>query len=315
MLNRRVLRTKVLQILYASYKKDENSINKPENELLFSIKKTYELFWYCILLLDDITIYAQKISDIRKTKQFATEQEKNPNLRFINNRVTRLITTSEVYVKKINELKVSWSNQTELVRKLYQILEDSDVYNIYMNEKDDSFRNDKRIVQFLFSELLYNSEDFYSGMEEQSIFWVNDIDFIITKISYLIDNIKKDHIDSLKFPEIFKKDDDKDFVIDLLRNTLIHTEEYTEIINKNIINWDVERIADTDKILMLAAISEIIKFPSIPIKVTFNEYIEIAKIFGSDKSGGFINGILDKIIKHLEEEKLFKKTGRGLIDN
>ena len=235
--------------------------------------------------------------------------------KFINNRVTRLITTSEVYIKQINELKISWSNQTELVRKLYQILEDSDVYSIYMNEKDDSFRNDKRIVQFLFSELLYNSEDFYSGMEEQSIFWCNYIYDIITKISYLIDNIKKDHIDSLNFPEIFKKDDDKDFVIDLLRNTLIHTEEYTEIINKNIINWDIDRIADTDRIVMLAAISEIIKFPSIPIKVTFNEYIEIAKIFGSDKSGGFINGILDKIIKHLEEEKLFKKTGRGLIDN
>ncbi len=315
MLNRRVLRTKVLQILYASYKKDENSVKKPENELLFSIQKTYELFWYLILLLDDITIYANKISDIRKEKKFATEKEKNPNLRFINNRVTKILTTNDVYTKQINELKLSWSNQPELVRKMYKILEESEVFDIYMSKKDDSFRNDKRIIQFLFSDLLYNSEDFYSSLEEQSIFWINDIDFIVTKITHVIDNIKKDKVDTLKFPEIFKKDDDKDFVIDLLRNTLIHTDQYINIINKNIVNWDVERIADTDRIVLLTAISEIIKFPSIPVKVTFNEYIEIAKTFGSDRSGGFINGILDKIIKQLEQEKMFQKTGRGLIVN
>ena len=301
--------------IYSSYKKDENSVKKPENELLFSIQKTYELFWYLILLLDDIAIYANKISDIRKAKKFATEQEKNPDFKFINNRVIKLLTTNEVYIKHINELKLSWSNQPELIRKLFQILEESDVYDIYINKKDDSFRNDKRIIQFFFYDLLYNSEDFYSSLEEQSIFWVNDIDFIITKITHVIDNIKKDQSDSLKFPEPFKKEDDKDFVIDLLRNTLIYTEEYTDIINKNIVNWDVDRIADTDRIVLLTAISEIIKFPSIPVKVTFNEYIEIAKTFGSDKSGGFINGILDKIIKHLEQEKLFKKTGRGLINN
>ena len=315
MLNRRVLRTKVLQILYASYKKDENSVKKPENELLFSIRKTYELFWYLILLLDDITVYANKISDIRKDKKFATEKEKNPNLRFINNRVTKILTGNEVYTKQINELKLSWSNRPELVRKMYKILEESEVFDIYMSKKDDSFRNDKRIIQFFFSDLLYNSEDFYSSLEEQSIFWINDIDFIVTKITHVIDNIKKDKGDTLKFPEIFKKDDDKDFVIDLLRNTLIHTDEYINIINKNILNWDVERIADTDRIVLLTAISEIIKFPSIPVKVTFNEYIEIAKTFGSDRSGGFINGILDKIIKQLEQEKMFMKTGRGLIDN
>ena len=136
-----------------------------------------------------------------------------------------------------------------------------------------------------------------------------------TRLTHIIDNIKKGRPETIKFPEAYKQDDDKDFVKNLLRNTLIYTEDYSKIIKNKVVNWDIERIAETDKIILLTAISEIIKFPSIPVKVTFNEYIEIGKTFGSEKSGGFINGILDKIIKHLEKEGLYKKIGRGLIDN
>jgi len=312
MFNRRVLRTKVLQVLYATYKKDENSLKSAESELLFSIKKSYNLMFYLVLLLDDITAYAKKITDIRQNKNIASVEEKNPNLRFIENRVTKLLVNNEHYIKHINDYKLSWTNTPELVRKIYQALEKSEVFDIYMNQKDDSFRNDKRIVQFIISEMFYNCKDLFEVLENQSIFWISDIDFVITKLSHIVDNIKQSDVSSLKFPFVYKKPDDKDFVIDLLRNTLINTDEYTEIITKKIVNWDVERIADTDKFILLTAISEIIKFPSIPINVTFNEYIEIAKLFGSEKSGGFINGILDKIIKYLEEEKAFVKLGRGL---
>ncbi len=315
MFNRRVLRTKVLQVLYASYKKDDNSLKKAENELLFSIQRSYDLLFFLILLLEDVTAYAQKITDIRKAKQFATPEEKNPNLKFINNSITEQLTTNRDYIKHINESRLSWDNYPELIRKLYKILEESEVFDIYMNKKDDNFRNDKRIIQFFYSEMLYNCKELYTALEEQSIFWINDIDFVITRLTHIIDNMKKGRPDTVKFPEAYKKDDDKDFVVNLLRNTLIHTEEYSKIINEKVVNWDIDRIAETDKIILLTAISEIIKFPSIPVKVTFNEYIEIGKTFGSEKSGGFINGILDKIIKHLEKEELFKKIGRGLIDN
>jgi len=314
MFNRRILRTKVLQVLYATYKKDENSLKKAENELTFSIQRSYDLMYYLVLLLEDVTAYAKKITDIRQNKRFATPEEKNPNLRFINNRITDLLTLHEKYISHINERKLSWDNNPELVRKIYQTIEKSEVFDIYMNQKDDSFRNDKRIIQFFFSEVLYNCRDLFDSLEEQSIFWFSDIDFVITKLSHIIDNVKKENVLSLRFPDIYKQDDDKDFVFKILHNTLIHTEEYTEIINQIVVNWDVERIADTDKFILLTAISEIIKFPSIPVKVTFNEYIEIAKKFGSEKSGSFINGILDKIIKHLEKENMFKKLGRGLLD-
>jgi len=314
MFNRRILRTKVLQVLYATYKKDENSLKKAENELTFSIQRSYDLMFYLILLLEDVTAYAKKIIDIRQNKRFATAEEKKPNLRFINNRITDLLTTNEKYISYINEHKLSWDNNPELIRKIYQTLEKSEVFDIYLNQKDDSFRNDKRIIQFFYSEVLYNCRDLFDSLEEQSIFWINDIDFVITKLTHIIDNIKKEDVLTLIYPDIYKQDDDKDFVFSLLHNTLIHTDEYTEIINKIVVNWDVDRIADTDKFILLTAISEIIKFPSIPVKVTFNEYIEIAKKFGSEKSGGFINGILDKIITYLEKENLFKKLGRGLLD-
>ncbi len=313
MFNRRVLRTKVLQVLYASYKKDENSLKKPENELLFSIQRSYDLLFFIILLLEDVTAYANKITDIRKNKQVATSQDRNPNLKFINNRVTKILTENEIYIKHINENKLSWDNSPELIRKIYKILEESEVFDIYMNQKDDNFRNDKRIIQFFFSEILYNCKELYSTLEEQSIFWISEIDFVIIKLTHIIDNIKRGRPETVKFPEMFKKEDDKEFVVNLLRNTLVNTQEYTQIVKEKVLNWDVKRIADTDMIILLTAISEIIKFPSIPINVTFNEYIEIAKIFGSEKSGVFVNGILDKIIKHLDKEKKFVKTGRGLV--
>ena len=314
MLNRRVLRIKVLQVIYAQLKKESNSLQQAENELLFGIEKTYNLYWYLLLLLEELTAYAAKIADIRKHKKFASEKEKNPNLKFINNRVTALIFQSEDYRNKINETKLSWDKHREIIKKIYNTLENSEIFNIYLYEKDDNFRNDKRILKFIFSELLFNCKELYTVLEEESIFWVNDIDFILMKLTHTVDNIKNHQPESLVFPEKFKQPEDKEFAVNLLRNTLIHNEEYSKIIENNVVNWDIDRIADFEKIVLMTAVSEIIKFPSIPVKVTFNEYIEAAKLFGTEKSGSFINGILDKIINYLKKEELFVKTGRGLAD-
>jgi N utilization substance protein B len=268
-----------------------------------------------LLLLDDVTHHAKKIIDIRREKRFASEEEKNPNLRFVNNRITKLICSNPLFKKKINEKKISWVQYPELIRNLYHTLEISEVYDIYMNQKTDSFRNDKRIAIFFFSDILYNSEELYTCLEEQSIYWNGDVDYIITKITHIIDNINKEQPEAFVLPAVYKQEEDRTFMTDLMRNTFLHIKEYSEIIDQNVINWDIERISDTDKIILLTAVSEIVKFPSIPVKVTFNEYIELAKLFGSEKSGSFINGILDKIIKYMGERELFKKTGRGLIEN
>ncbi len=312
MLNRRVLRIKVLQIVYAQLKKETNSLQQAENELLFSVQKTYDLYWFLLLLLEDLTAYAEKIADIRKNKKFASDEEKNPNLKFVNNRITKIICENETFKNKINEKKLSWGNNPELIKKIYRLLENSEIFKIYLYEKDDNFRNDKRMIKFIFSEVFFNCKELYSTLEEKSIFWINDIDFILTKITHTVDNMKNNQPDSLNFPLKFKQPEDKEFAINLLRNTLLHSKEYTDIIKNNIVNWDIDRIADLEKIVMITAISEIIKFPSIPVNVTYNEYIELAKLFGSDKSGGFINGILEKIINYLKKEELFIKTGRGL---
>ena len=169
------------------------------------------------------------------------------------------------------------------------------------------------MIKFIFSELFFNCKDIYTVLEEESIFWINDIDFILAKLTHTIDNIKNHQPESLVFTGKFKQPEDKEFAVNLLRHILIHKNEYTDIIKNNIVNWDIERIADFEKIVLMTAISEIIKFPSIPINVTFNEYIDLAKLFGSDKSGGFINGILEKVIIYLKKEDLFIKTGRGLV--
>ncbi len=312
MLNRRVLRIKVLQIVYAQLKKQTNSIQQADNELLFSIKKTDDLFWLLLLLLEDLTAYSAKVADVRKHKRFATEEEKNPNLKFINNRITALISNNETYKKKVNEKKLSWSKYPELIKKIHTTFENSEIYKKYLYEKDDNFRNDKRIIKFIFSELFFNCPDLYAVLEEESIFWINDIDYILTKLTHTIDNIKRHQSENIIFPDTFKQPEDKEFALNLLRNTLVHSKEYTDIIEKNVINWDIERIGNFEIIVLMTAISEIVKFPSIPIKVTYNEYIELSKIFGTNKTGSFINGILENIIKYMEQNKLYFKSGRGL---
>ncbi len=313
MLNRRILRIKVLQIVYAAFKKPEQSIEKSEKELLLSIQKSQDLFLLILLLAKEMTQYAREKNNLRQKSFLSAHKEGNKNMRFADNRAVAMIVNSEAFKKILNNRRVMW-NDDSLPRKIYQTLETCTVFDIYLNEKRDSFRNDKRILKYFFSELLYNSEDFYHALEDMSIFWNYEVDYLLLKATAFIDGLRQETEirESNIFPK-FQNTDDEIFAKQLLVNTLSNSSTYLQMIEKKLTNWDIERISDIDKIILQMAIAEIIRFESIPVKVTFNEYIEIAKQFGTEKSGGFINGILDNLIKHMEKENKFKKTGRGLL--
>lgn len=313
MISRRLLRIKVLQILYAFFNKKDISLQKAEKELLHSINKAEELFHYLLLLLIDTVDYDDKIIQIRKNRITASDEDKNPNVRFTENKVVKQIRESEDFTSFLNYKKMSWVNHPDLIKKIHKQLSESTDFKEYMAVEENTYRNDKRIVKYFYSNLIYNCEDLYSNLEEQSIYWNDDIDFTINMIVKHIKGFKKNKISSTSIPKLYKQTDDKEFVRDLLMKTIFNHKKYEKIITEKIVNWDFERIAFIDKLILMMAISEIIEFPSIPVKVTFNEYIDIAKNYSSEKSGKFINGVLDKIIKNLEEEKLFEKTGRGLI--
>ncbi len=313
MISRRLLRIKALQILYAFFNKKDISLQTAEKELFHSIDKAEELFHYLLLLIIDIADYEDKIIQLRKNRITASDEDKNPNLRFTENRVIEQIRENEDFKSFLNYKKLSWVNHSDLIKKIHKQLIESEEFQEYMAIEENTYRNDKRIVKFLYSEILYNCEDLYANLEEQSIYWNDDIDFTINMIVKLIKAFKKNKISSVSIPKQYKQNDDKEFVRDLLIKTIFNHKKYEKIITEKIVNWDFERIAFIDKLILMLAISEIVEFSSIPVKVSFNEYIDIAKNYSSEKSGKFINGVLDKIIKHLEEEKLFEKRGRGLI--
>ncbi|MFA5816363.1 MAG: transcription antitermination factor NusB [Bacteroidales bacterium] len=311
MISRRLLRVKALQILYAYRASENDSPYKTEKELIFSIEKSYDLYHLILLLLVDISNYAVQRTDIARSKHFPTDEEANPNTRFINNRIITRISDSSKFSQYLEAKKISWSNEEELIKSLYRNLLEWDVYQEYMNIPEDSFNQDKKFISRMVAELILPNEDLQQVLEEQSIYWNDDLEFIGSMVIKTLSRWKENS--EMPILSMFSNEDDRLYVIDLFRKTVLHADEYQDLIKKFSENWDFERLAMMDILIMQMAISEAIHFPSIPAKVTLNEYIEISKYYSTEKSSYFINGILDKIFLLLRTDDKIKKTGRGLI--
>lgn len=311
MISRRLLRVKALQILYAYRASENDSLHKTEKELIFSIEKSYDLYHLILLLLVDISNYAIQRTDIARSKYFPTDEEANPNTRFIDNRIISGISDSRKFTQYLEIRKITWTNEEELIKSLYRNLLDWDVYQEYMNSPEDSFSQDKKFIGRMVAELLLPNEFLQQVLEEQSIYWNDDLEFIGSMVIKTLSRWKENS--EMPILSMFSNDDDRDYVIELFRKTILHADEYEELIKKFSENWDYERLAMMDILIMQMAISEAINFPSIPAKVTLNEYIEISKYYSTEKSSYFINGILDKVFALLRSDEKMKKTGRGLI--
>lgn len=311
MISRRLLRVKALQILYAYRASENDSLDKTEKELIFSIEKSYDLYHLILLLLVDISNYAAQRIDIARSKYFPTDEEANPNTRFIINRIITRISDSRKFNQYLEARKITWSNEEELIKSLYRNLLEWDVYQEYMNSPDDSFNQDKKFIGRMVAELILPNEYLQQVLEEQSIYWNDDVEFIGSMVIKTLSRWKENG--EMPILSMFSNEDDRLYVIDLFRKTVLHADEYEDLIKKFSENWDFERLAMMDILIMQMAISEAIHFPSIPAKVTLNEYIEISKYYSTEKSSYFINGILDKIFLLLRTDDKIKKTGRGLI--
>lgn len=311
MINRRLLRTKALQVLYAYYLSDEPSLAKSEKELLFAVDKTYELYYLFLQLLMDLSQYAESRIDIAKSKYFPTDEEANPNLRFIENPVLVAIRDNEGFINYTQSRKITWVNYPELPKNIYNKLIDQEEYKDYMELADPGFTEHRNILAFIFTELIMPNELLHQILEERSIYWNDDLEFAGTMTLKTLDNIKENT--KVKFLPKYRHEEDQKFVVDLFRKSVVLEEEVRTLIKEYARNWEFERIALMDVYIMQMALTEAIEFPSIPTKVTFNEYIEIAKYYSTEKSSTFINGILDKAFTSLKDDKKIKKSGRGLI--
>lgn len=311
MISRRLLRTKALQVLYAYYLSDQPSLVKSEKELLFSIEKTYEMYHYLLLLLVDIGEYAESRIDIAKAKYFPTDAEVNPNVRFITNPIILAIRNSNDFARYLDRKKISWINHPELVKNCYKKLLDDPAYHDYMDLPDATFKHHKNFILHILTDIIVPNELLNQILEEKSIYWNDDMEFSGTMALKTIDGAKEDR--PLRLFPMYKNEEDKHFMISLFRKSIINSDETRDLIKKYSQNWEFERIALMDIFIMQMALTEAIEFPSIPIKVTFNEFIEISKYYSTEKSSTFINGILDKAFHALKSENKIKKTGRGLI--
>ncbi|MCX6325962.1 MAG: transcription antitermination factor NusB [Bacteroidia bacterium] len=313
MISRRLLRIKALMALYAFNRRGDGNLTQAETELMFSIDKTYDLYHYLLLLvLEVVDIAGEKIGQALM-KRIPTPEDLNPPKRFIDNHVIAQLRANLAFKNYISSNKLSWVNNSHIPRLLYNKMIVWEVYEEYMKSGNHNYLSDKKFIIKLITDLFSNSEDLQSNLEEQSIYWNDDMEYISAMVEKTLRKFKADSGEKTPLMPLFKNEEDEEFVKILFRKAILHSEKCSELINKNTTNWEVERIALMDIFVMQLAITEILEFPEIPVKVTLNEYIEIAKYYCTSKSSTFVNGILDNIVKEIREEGLFNKFGRGLV--
>lgn len=313
MISRRIIRTKALQVLYAYYASEERSLSNSEKELFFCIHKTYDLYHYLLLLVTEIADYAESRMEIKRNKHQPTEDDLNPNTKFISNLFIRQLRENRQLKAYTEQKKLSWANHPDLIKELYLILTESEMYQVYMANTSRSYLEDRKFTEKIFNNILLVSEELYQVLEEQSIYWNDDIEFVISVIGKTMKKFNESSDTSVSLMPLFKDEDDREFAKELFRKAIVNHDELQQLIKVHSNNWDVERIAFMDILIMQLAITEFLYFPSIPTKVTMNEYIELSKYYSTEKSRNFINGILDKTLKDLKKEDKIKKTGRGLV--
>ena len=313
MISRRLLRIKVLQVLYAYYTAEQKDLHASEKELHFSINKSFELYNYLLLLIRDIASYAESRIEIAGNKRIPTFEDLNPNKRFVNNRLIIQLTENIQLNKYLNNNRISWVKHPELIKELYGLVVESPEYISYMAAEECSYADDKKLIGKIYSDIILSNESFSQVLEEQSIYWNDDLEYVISMVLKTVKRFAETDGSEKNLLELYKNKEDRDFVVDLFRKSVGKRKDCLELIESTASNWDLERIASMDIIIMQLAITELLEFPSIPTKVTLNEYLDLSKYYSTEKSNNFINGVLDKILTHLKEKELIRKTGRGLI--
>jgi N utilization substance protein B len=313
MISRRQLRIKALQSLYAYYTTGGEDMKRSEKELHVNIEKAFELYHYLLLLLIDVVLYAESRIEIARNKRIPTQEDLHPNTRFIDNKLIDQLRNNERLLRFVDQHKLNWVDHPELIKEVYTRLIESREYKAYMSAEDSGYAEDKRLVTYIYTHIIFTSERLDSIMEEQSIFWNDDLEFITSMIVKTFRKFKEEDGPDKLLMDLYKNQEDRDYVVKLFRQTILHREEYVAYIKQNTRNWDLDRIAFMDILIMQTAIAELVAFPSIPTKVSLNEYLEISKFYSTSKSNVFINGVLDKVVMQLKEEKKIIKTGRGLI--
>jgi transcription antitermination protein NusB len=304
-----------MQALYAFFQADNKDITKGEKELFKDVDKIYDLYVYQLALLLELRHVAEVLTEDGKNKRLPTKDDLNPSLKFIENKFISRLAENIALKREMNNRRINWNNEFELVKKIYNNIKASSEYENYMNAADDSYTADRDFIIEIFKEHIADYELINHFYEEKNLHWGDDTYLVNPMIIKTIESFDEDATPEHELIPLYKdREDDEQFARDLYRQTIIHENENKKLIADKTKNWEVERIALMDVLLMKMALTELTYFSNIPVKVTLNEFIEISKAYSTPKSKVFINGILDKLIADLKDQGKIAKTGRGLME-
>jgi len=314
MLNRRHIRTKVMQVIYALKRSEELNLASEEKFLNSSMESMYALYLLMLSLLVKVHDKAKDQQEKSQQKHLLTNEDLNPNMKFIRNALLVQLSENQCLKNAFEKHKITnWELDNEYVEVIFRSILESDLFARYMAAESSSYKKDRQFIVELFKDIIAPNEKLYNYLEDRNLTWIDDLPVVNTALVKLLNKSKEDNFETYYTPQLFKDDEDKAFGLSLLKNTIKNLEPYTAEISLKTKNWDKDRIADIDFVLLQMAICEFHNFPSIPTKVSINEYIEIAKEYSTPKSNVFINGVLDKIVKEYDENKTLNKIGRGLM--
>lgn len=308
MINRVLIRLKIIQIVYAYYQNGSKNLDSAEKELFFSLSKAYDLYNYLLMLMVAVTNYAQKRIDAGKAKLAPSAEELYPNMKFVENKFVAQLEVNKQLLDFAANQKRTWSNDEDFVKGLYERIVASDIYKEHMAADETSYEADRELWRKLYKTFVFGNEALEALLEEQSLYWNDDKDVVDTFVLKTIKRFdEKNGANQELLPE-FKDEEDREFARRLFRRAILNCDYYRLLISENTRNWDLDRIAYMDIIVMQCALAELLSFPNIPISVSLNEYVEIAKVYSTNKSGAFVNGTLDGIVNLLKKEGKLTKN-------
>jgi N utilization substance protein B len=313
MLTRRHIRVKVLQSIYALRQSNNLDLEKQEKFLFYSIDQMLDLYALSLQLLVEMRNADRKFLVTSQQKHLATSEEKNFSTTFLDNKVLDLIEQHEDLANYIENKKLNyWKLDGEYVAILLKELRAQGFYKVYIQKKDTSFKEDQDFLVRLFKNVIAPSDKYYEYLEDKRLTWIDDFPIVNTAMAKILAKVTEKNVRTILLPELYKNEDDREYAKQLFRKVVLNDASLGAEIEGKTPNWDQERIAEMDMIILKMGISEFLHFPSIPVRATINEYLEIAKEYSTPKSSIFINGILDKLVKEFETSKKLNKIGRGL---
>ena len=308
MINRILIRTRIVQIIYAWYQNTNKDLRMAEKELLFGLQKSYDLYYYLLLLMVELTkVYDARI-EAKRNKYLPSDEDLNPNVRLIENKFIRQLSQNHQFNKYLNERPMSWREHDAFVKNLLDEILASDTYAEYCNDTKANYNDDREFWRKIFKQFIYNNEKLDEILEDESIFWNDDIEIVQTFVMKSIRQFSEETGENQRLLPMFKDDEDRQFALKLLHDTILNEQKYRQLIEHHSEKWDFDRIAFMDMIIMQIALAEIHTFETIPTNVSLNEYIEIAKSYSTPKSGTFVNGILDAIVAELRKNNIIFKN-------